>query len=151
MQEVQYNPMLVENMDRNMGRLRWVLLGFSALLLVIAVLLINNTIRLAIYSKRFLIRTMYLVGATGWFIKKPFLGRSLWHGLIAAVLAIGLLVGTVRLLLYFIPDMAALVQPLPMALLLGGVVVAGLVLSLLSTWFAVRRYVRMDMDELNWS
>lgn len=150
-QEVQYNPMLVENMDRNLGRLRWVLLGFSALLLVIAVLLINNTIRLAIYSKRFLIRTMYLVGATGWFIKKPFLGRSLWHGLIAAVLAIGLLVGAVQLLLHFIPDMAILVQPLPMALLLGGVVVAGLVLSLLSTWFAVRRYIRMDMDELNWS
>jgi cell division transport system permease protein len=68
-------------------------LGFTALLLIIAVALINNTIRLAIYSKRFLIRTMHLVGATQWFIKKPFLGQSLWQGIIGAVLAIGLLVG----------------------------------------------------------
>ena len=149
--EVKYNPMVVENIDANMGRIRWVLLGFSALLLVIAVALINNTIRLAIYSKRFLIRTMHLVGATGWFIKKPFLGRSLWQGLIAAVLAIGLLVGVIRMLLHFQPDMRTLVQPVPLAILLAGVVFAGLVISLLSTWFAVRRYLRMNTDELNWS
>ncbi len=127
------------------------LLGFSALLLIIAVALINNTIRLAIYSKRFLIRTMHLVGATGWFIKKPFLGRSLWQGIIAAVLAIGLLVGMIQLLIHFQPDMRTLVQPLPLAILLAGVVIAGLVISLLSTWFAVRRYLRMNTDELNWS
>lgn len=149
--EVKYNPMVVENIDANMGRIRWVLLGFSVLLLVIAVALINNTIRLAIYSKRFLIRTMHLVGATGWFIKKPFLGRSLWQGLIAAVLAIGLLVGVIRMLLHFQPDMRTLVQPVPLAILLAGVVFAGLVISLLSTWFAVRRYLRMNTDELNWS
>ncbi|MBL0046410.1 MAG: cell division protein FtsX [Flavobacteriales bacterium] len=150
-QEVKYNPMVVENIDANMGKIRWVLLGFSALLLVIAVALINNTIRLAIYSKRFLIRTMHLVGATSWFIKKPFLGRSLWQGMIAAVLAIGLLVGVIQLLIHFQPDLRTLVQPVPLALLLAGVVIAGLVLSLLSTWFAVRRYLRMNTDELNWS
>ena len=149
--EVKYNPMVVENIDANMGKIRWVLLGFSALLLVIAVALINNTIRLAIYSKRFLIRTMHLVGATSWFIKKPFLGRSLWQGIIAAVLAIGLLVGVIQLLIHFQPDLRTLVQPVPLALLLAGVVVAGLVLSLFSTWFAVRRYLRMNTDELNWS
>jgi cell division transport system permease protein len=149
--EVSYNPMVVENIDVNMVRLRWVLLGFSALLLIIAVALINNTIRLAIYSKRFLIRTMHLVGATGWFIKKPFLGRSLWQGIIASVLAIGLLVGMIQALIHFQPDMRTLVQPLPLAILLAGVVVAGLVISLLSTWFAVRRYLRMNTDELNWS
>jgi cell division transport system permease protein len=149
--EVKYNPVVIENIDANMGKLRWALLGFSALLLIIAIALINNTIRLAIYSKRFLIRTMYLVGATGWFIKKPFLGRSLWQGLIAAVLAIGMLVGAIRLLIHFVPDMRALVHPVPLATLLGGVVMAGLVISLLSTWFAVRRYLRMNTDELNWS
>jgi len=149
--EVKYNPVVIENIDANMGKLRWALLGFSALLLIIAVALINNTIRLAIYSKRFLIRTMHLVGATGWFIKKPFLGRSLWQGLIAAVLAIGMLVGAIRLLIHFVPDMRTLVHPVPLAILLGGVVMAGLVISLLSTWFAVRRYLRMNTDELNWS
>ena len=149
--EVNYNPMVVANIDANLDKIRWVLLGFSALLLVIAVALINNTIRLAIYSKRFLIRTMYLVGATGWFIKRPFLGRSLWQGIIAAVLAIGLLVGVIRLLVHFQPDMSILVQPLPLAILLAAVIVAGLLISLFSTWFAVRRYLRMNTDELNWS
>lgn len=149
--EVKYNPMVVQNIDANMGKLRWGLVGFSALLLIIAVALINNTIRLAIYSKRFLIRTMHLVGATGWFIKKPFLGRSLWQGIIASVLAIGLLAAAVWLALHFMPDLRALIDPLMLGLLLAGVVVSGLIISLLSTWFAVRRYLRMDTDELNWS
>jgi cell division transport system permease protein len=149
--EVSYNPMVVENMNALLGRLRWVLLGFSALLLIIAVALINNTIRLAIYSKRFLIRTMHLVGATGWFIKKPFIGRSLWQGLIASVLAIGILAGLIYLGIHFIPDLRTLLDPVSLALLLVGVVILGLVISLLSTWFAVRRYLRMNTDELNWS
>ncbi|MFT3884305.1 MAG: permease-like cell division protein FtsX [Flavobacteriales bacterium] len=149
--EVQYNAVVVENIDANMGKLRWALLLFSALLLVIAVALINNTIRLAIYSKRFLIRTMHLVGATSWFIKRPFIVTSLWQGLIAAVLAIGLLVGVIQLCLHFVPDLRSLIQPVPLAILLAGVVLAGLVISLLSTWFAVRRYLRMNTDELNWS
>lgn len=149
--EVKYNPVVVENIDANMGKVRWVLAGFSALLLIIAVALINNTIRLAIYSKRFLIRTMHLVGATGWFIKRPFLGNSLWQGIIASILAIGLLVGCIQLLVHFQPDLGVLVQPLPLAILLGAVVVMGLIISLLSTWFAVRRYLRMNTDELNWT
>jgi cell division transport system permease protein len=149
--EVSYNPMLVENINDNLGKIRWVLVGFSALLLFIAVALINNTIRLAIYSKRFLIRTMHLVGATSWFIKKPFLGKSVWQGMISAVVAMGLLVGMIQLLIHFQPDLELLVKPIPLAILLGGVVIAGLLLSLVSTWFAVRRYLRMDTDELNWS
>lgn len=149
--EVKYNPVVVENIDANMGRLRWIMLGFSALLLVIAVALINNTIRLAIYSKRFLIRTMHLVGATGWFIKRPFLGTSLWQGIVASILAIGLLVGTIRGLVQWQPDLGALVQPKLLALLLGGIVVLGLLISLLSTALAVRRYLRMNTDDINWT
>ena len=150
-QEVKYNPVVVENINANMGKLRWVLLGFSALLLVIAVALINNTIRLAIYSKRYLIRTMHLVGATGWFIKRPFLGNSLWQGIVSSILAIGLLVGSIQLLVHWQPDMATLVQPKPLAMLLGGIVVLGLLISLISTALAVRRYLRMNTDELNWT
>lgn len=149
--EVQYNPVVVENIDRNLGKIRLVLLLFSVLLLFIAVALINNTIRLAIYSKRFLIRTMHLVGATGWFIKRPFIATSLWQGVIASVLAIGLLVGMIQLLVHYQPDLAVLVQPEPLAILLAAVVVLGLLLSMISTWFAVRRYLRMNTDELNWS
>jgi cell division transport system permease protein len=80
-EEVAYNAAVVENIDTNMGKLTLIVLGFTALLLIIAIALINNTIRLAIYSKRFLIRTMHLVGATQWFIKRPFLGQSLWQGI----------------------------------------------------------------------
>lgn len=149
--EVKYNPVVVENIDANMGKLRWVMLGFSLLLLVIAVALINNTIRLAIYSKRFLIRTMHLVGATGWFIKRPFLGNSLWQGAVAAVLAMALLVGTIQMLVHWQPDLGTLVHPAPLAVLLAGIVATGLLISLASTAFAVRRYLRMNTDELNWT
>jgi len=150
-QEVAYNAAVVENIDANMGKLRWIMLGFSALLLVIAVALINNTIRLAIYSKRFLIRTMHLVGATGWFIKRPFLAGSLWQGLVAAILAIGALVGSIQLMVHWQPDLGSLVHPRPLAILLGAIVALGLLISLLSTALAVRRYLRMNTDELNWT
>ncbi|MGV9011937.1 MAG: cell division protein FtsX [Flavobacteriales bacterium] len=150
-QEVKYNPVVVENINANMGKLRWILLGFSALLLVIAVALINNTIRLAIYSKRYLIRTMHLVGATSWFIKRPFLGNSLWQGIVSSILAIGLLVGSIQLMVHWQPDLVTLVQPEPLAILLGGIVLLGLLISLLSTALAVRRYLRMNTDELNWT
>ena len=151
-QEVAYNAALVENIDANLRKLGLVLLGFCALLLIIAVALINNTIRLAVYSKRFLIRTMHLVGATHWFIKRPFLAQGLWQGLVAAVLSVGLLVGALRLLeRYLLPDLMAFTDLKLLGVLLLGVVVLGLVIALVSTWFAVRRYLRMNIDELNWS
>lgn len=149
--QVAYNPVVVENIADNMSTIRLLLLVFSGLLLVIAVALINNTIRLAIYSKRFLIRTMHLVGATGWFIVRPFIATSVWQGIIASILAIGLLVGSVHVLILYMPDLSMLVHPVPMAILLAGVVVMGILLSIASTWFSVRRYLRMDTDELNWS
>lgn len=150
-EEVKYNKDVVSNITSNMRKLGLLLLGFATLLLVIAVALINNTIRLAIYSRRFLIRTMHLTGATQWFIKKPFLGQSLWHGLVASVLAIGLLTATVRLITHFVPDLRELIDPLMLARLFLGTVLLGLLISLVSTWFAVRRYLRMNIDELNWS
>lgn len=149
--KIFYNATTVENMHANMNRLRLALAGFSVLLLIIAVALINNTIRLAIYSKRFLIRTMYLVGATSWFIKKPFLAGSLWQGIVASVLAIGLLAGLIQVLMRYMPDLRDPTDAPMLALIFGGVVFLGLVISLLSTWFAVRRYLRMNTDELNWS
>ena len=139
-QEVAYNAAVVENIDANVGKLdARSCSGFTALLLIIAIALINNTIRLAIYSKRFLIRTMHLVGATQWFIKKPFLGQSLWQGIVGAVLAIGLLVGLLQLAQALHARPACLHRHAPrLAMLFGGVLVLGLLISLVSTWFAVR-------------
>ncbi|MCB0770293.1 MAG: permease-like cell division protein FtsX [Flavobacteriales bacterium] len=149
--EVAYNAAVVENIEANVGRLGLMVLGFTALLLIIAIALINNTIRLAIYSKRFLIRTMHLVGATQWFIKKPFLGQSLWQGLVGAMLAVGLLVGLLQVVKRYMPDLLAFTDMPTLALLFGGVVLLGSVISFISTWFAVRRYLRMNSEDLHWS
>lgn len=150
-EEVAYNAAVVENIDANMGKLTLIVLGFTALLLIIAIALINNTIRLAIYSKRFLIRTMHLVGATQWFIKRPFLGQSLWQGVLGAVLAIGLLVGLLQLAQRYMPDLLAFTDVVTLAILFAGVLVLGLLISLASTWFAVGRYLRMNSEDLHWS
>jgi len=150
-EEVAYNAAVVENIDTNMGKLTLIVLGFTALLLIIAIALINNTIRLAIYSKRFLIRTMHLVGATQWFIKRPFLGQSLWQGILGALLAIGLLVGLLQLAQHYMPDLLAFTDALTLAILFAGVLVLGLLISLASTWFAVGRYLRMNSEDLHWS
>ena len=150
-EEVAYNAAVVENIDTNMGKLTLIVLGFTALLLIIAIALINNTIRLAIYSKRFLIRTMHLVGATQWFIKRPFMGQSLWQGLLGGVLAIGLLVGLLQLAQRYMPDLLAFTDAFRLGLLFVGVLALGLLISLASTWFAVGRYLRMNSEDLHWS
>ncbi len=147
--EVSYNATVLENIDANLRKLTLIGGLFCLLLLIIAVALLNNTIRLAIYSKRFLIRTMHLVGATQWFIKKPFLGRSLWQGLVAGVLAIGLLVAMLGVARNYVPDLLAFTDVVALAVLFGGVLLLGLLISLVSTWFAVRRYLRMRTDDLN--
>lgn len=149
--EVAYNAAVVENIDNNMRKLTLIVLGFTALLLIVAIALINNTIRLSIYSRRFLIRTMHLVGATQWFIKRPFLGQSLWQGLLGAVLAVGLLVGVLQLARHYMPDLLAFTDVLTLAILFAGVLVLGLLISLVSTWFAVGRYLRMNSEDLHWS
>ena len=150
-QEVSYNAAVVENIDTNMRKLGLLVAGFTALLLLIAIALINNTIRLAIYSKRFLIRTMHLVGATQWFIKRPFLGQSFWQGIMGAMLAVGLLVGLLQLARRYMPDVLAFTDMPSLAMVFGGVLLLGLLISLLSTWFAVGRYLRMNSEDLHWS
>jgi len=150
-QEVAYNATVVENIDGNMANLNLGGLIFLALLLFVAVALINNTIRLAIYSKRFLIRTMHLVGATQWFIKRPFLASGMWQGLIAALLAVGVLTGLLQLGKEYVPDLLAFTDAKALAVLFAVVLAVGLLISLASTWFAVGRYLRMDYEDLHWS
>ena len=151
LQDVAYNASVIENMQANFFRLNIGGLIFMGLLLIVAVALINNTIRLAIHSQRFLIRTMHLVGATQWFIKRPFVVGGLWQGLVAAFLAIGALVGLLWLGRHYMPDLLAFTDALSLGLLFGIVVAVGLLIALLSTWFAVRRYLRMDHEALHWS
>lgn len=146
--EVFYHKSLVELVNQNIRRISFVLLAFTLVLMLISIALINNTIRLSVYSKRFIIRSMQLVGATQRFIRKPFLLKSLWHGLLSAIIAI-ILLGVV---LYFsrsiLPELVDM-QDIDMFLSLFGIVtLLGLFITGFSTLFAVRKFLRISQDRL---
>lgn len=146
--EVFYHKSLVELVNSNIRKISIVLLLFTLVLLLISVALISNTIRLSVYSKRFIIKSMLLVGATQSFIRKPFLLKSLLHGFISALIAIVLL----AVVLYFsrsaLPELVDL-QDIDMFLSLFGIVTAlGLIITGISTLFAIRRYLRISNDKL---
>ena len=146
--EVLYQKSLVQDLNNNIALISGILLGFSILLLIIAYALISNTIRLAVYSHRFLIRSMLLVGATSRFIRKPFIIKGIAQGAVASLFAIILLTGLVVTARNQIPDLSALDDWKAYALLALGVIVAGILLAGISTILAVRRYIRMHVDEL---
>ena len=146
--EVLYQKSLVQDLNNNIALISGILLGFSILLLIIAYALISNTIRLAVYSHRFLIRSMLLVGATSRFIRKPFIIKGIAQGAVASLFAIILLTGLVVTARNQIPDLSALDDWKAFALLALGVIVAGILLAGISTILAVRRYIRMHVDEL---
>lgn len=146
--DVVYSPDLIRQVNENINRIGIIILAFSLLLLVIAVALINNTIRLAIYSKRLLIRSMQLVGATRWFITKPFIGSGLLNGIIAGLIAIVLILGVLYLAQQEIPEFFELTDLIMFAELFGAVLLLGIFISGISTWLAVRRFLRMPAEKI---
>ena len=146
--EVVYQKSLIDTINQNVRLISVGFLGFGLILLLIAITLINNTIRLAIFSQRFLIKSMQLVGATKNFIRKPFLVYGLLHGLIASLVAIGLMI----IILYFvkseIPEIEVLNNWGQLGVVLAGIVISGIIISGLSTWFAVSRFLRLKIYEL---
>ncbi|MEI6749757.1 MAG: cell division protein FtsX [Bacteroidales bacterium] len=146
--EVYYQKSLVEMVNQNVKKISMVLLGFSILLLLISVGLINNTIRLSVYSKRFLIKSMLLVGATRNFIQRPFIMRGLFHGFYAALLAITLLLGVLYIARRQMPELIGLLDLKMFIALFGLLVLSGMILSSASTWLAVRKFLRMKTDHL---
>jgi cell division transport system permease protein len=146
--EVWYEDSLLYLINENVRKISIFLLIISSFLFLIAVTIINNTIRLAIYSKRFLIRTMQLVGATRSFIRKPFLIRSVYHGVLASLIAMLLLIG----LLYLIEKeflMLFSFESTRLLLILGFVLVlAGILINLVSTFLSVNRYLDISEDKL---
>jgi cell division transport system permease protein len=146
--KVFYQKSQVDAINRNIRRVSIVLLGFSSLLLLIAIALIHNTIRLSVYSRRFIIRTMRLVGATRGFITRPFILRGILKGLISALLAIVLLMGLVYAVMRRLPELSGFMDAELYLAVFGLVIVVGVMLSWISTWFAVRRFIRMKEDDL---
>ena len=147
-EEVVYQRSLVEALNANLSKISLVLGVFIALLLFVSFVLINNTIRLNVYARRFTIHTMKLVGATRSFIRAPFLLQSAFQGIFSAMIAILGLIG----LLYFIrSEVSQLFEIFSLDLLLivmAIVLISGLLICLVSTWFVVNKLVSLDKDDL---
>jgi len=125
-----------------------VVLGFSALLLLIAIALINNTIRLAVFSKRFIIRSMQLVGATRSFIMRPFIWQGIVNGIWASILALILIVGVLYFVKSELPELMNIQDIKSLVELFGLVILLGIFISVISTIFAVNKYIRSDLNKL---
>ncbi len=146
--QVFYVEGLIESINQNVTRVGLVLAGIVGILLVTVVLLINNTIRLALFSQRFLIRSMQLVGAKRWFIKGPFLLRALVYGLFAGLLASGGLWVLLRYANSKIEDLSLLMNTENLLLLMMALLVIGMLVAVISTYFSIRKYLKMSLDEL---
>ncbi len=146
--EVYYQKSLVSMINKNLRKISLVMFGFSLLLLMIAIALINNTIRLSVYSRRFIIRSMQLVGATESFIRKPFVIKGVLQGAISAALAILLLLGIIETLRENIPELKLLSSNIALVFLFGAILTGGIILGAFSTSMAVGKYLRMDSDKL---
>jgi cell division transport system permease protein len=146
--EVVFDRLLIEKMNDNLRLLSMGLLIGALLLSLIAIALINSSIRLAIYSKRFIIKTMQLVGATTGFIRRPFLMKSLLHGALGSIFAILMLSGVFYLLISYIPGLEQLQEPLKLGLLALLIFISGLLISLTCTFFALRKYLKLKTDQL---
>ena len=146
--EVYYQKSLVDLVNKNVKTIGLVILIFSSLLMIICIALINNSIRLSIYSKRFLIKTMQLVGATQGFIRKPFIVRGVKHGVYGAFIAILLLSGVIYLMQKQIPELVELQDIDLFVTLFVFVIILGVFITFVSTLLAVRKYVRLKTDDL---
>ncbi|MFM8912647.1 MAG: cell division protein FtsX [Flammeovirgaceae bacterium] len=145
---VYYVENLIDSINKNVTKIGLVLMSLVALLLITIVLLINNTIRLALFSQRFLIRSMQLVGAKRWFIQKPFLGRAILHGIIAGIIASGLLIAVISFATKRIEELALIQNNDRLITLMGSLLVIGIVVALGSTYRAVAKYLNLSLDEL---
>ncbi len=146
--EVNYVESLVESINENLTKIGFILLGLAFVFLLVVVVLINNTIKLALFSQRFLIRSMQLVGATGGFIRKPFLSRSVIYGVVSGIISCGLIYLFVVWLNQQLEDLSQLHSMQQFIILFGSIMVIGVMVTFSSTYFAVKKYLRTSLDEL---
>lgn len=146
--DVQYQASLVESINRNVRTLTYIFSAFSLLLLLVSVALINNTIRIALYARRLLIKSMLLVGATRGFIRKPFLVSGFWNGIIGGMLAVLMLAGAFYFAAGKVPELILITDPKIIGIIAGSVIILGILLSFICTLFAVNKYLRYRTDDL---
>ena len=147
-EEVEYQQTLVETLNENLARISLVLGVFILLMLFISFVLINNTVRLNVFSRRFTVHTMQLVGATRAFIRRPFMRGAVVQGLLSSVLALAVLIGVLALLRRSFPQLFSVFDTRSLLIVAGTVVACGVLICVLSTYFVVNKLVSLDKDQL---
>ena len=146
--EVFYQKSLVQLVNQNIRKIGLFIVVFSAFLFLVAIALINNTIRLSIYSKRFIINTMQLVGATRGFIRRPFIFRGVLQGVYASIISMIMLSGVIYFFQNEFDKIVSLQDIEIVAPLFGAVLLVGMFISWISTFFAVNKYLKIKVDKL---
>ena len=146
--EVQYNQVLVSNLSNMIRKVSFILLAVAIVISVLVIILIENTIRLAMFSNRFLIKTMQMVGATRWFIAKPMDIRALINGAISGLIAIGGIVGVIFVTERWLPEIRALRDYTLLSAMCVVIVLLGICISFISTHRSVVKYLKMKLDDL---
>ena len=138
---------VIDSVNHNLTRLMWIMLAVAAALLVISFVLINNTVSLSVYSRRFIIHTMRLVGATAGFIRRPFIKAGAMNGLVAACVACGVLAAVQAWVMNSDPALATVLDWRVSAMIYVALIILGMLICLLASAFATTRYLRSDIDD----
>ncbi len=146
--EVKYNEILFGNVESSLGSVSYVLIGLAVLFVIIALFLINSTIRLNLYARRFSIKSMQLVGATHWFIIKPFVIRSFFNGLYGGILSLALLCAILWVLPNYLPSVQLLYDTESFAILFIGLILVGILVSMVSSWISTNKYLKAKIEDL---
>jgi cell division transport system permease protein len=148
MLKVSYRDEMFTNVNQRLQKWVYLTLIIACMLLFIAIGMINNTIRLALFSKRFLIKTMQLVGATPRFIRRPFFWSAIGQGLVSGIIAGTMILGLIKFLSYYYPMILDMTDLTLFFYVLVGIILFGILITLTSTYFALRKYLRLKLDEL---
>lgn len=147
-QDITYDAGLLQAINRNIRRFAFIVLGLAGLLFAIALILMDNTIRLSMFSNRFLIRSMKLVGATHGYITRPFVLKGVFNGLLSGILAALAMIGLFYAVEQRMEGLAFFDDVLLLVAVVAGMLALGVLISLTSTWLAVRKYMNMKLDNL---
>ena len=146
--QVEYSKELIDNINKNVANISFVFIGLFLVLLIISVILINNTLRIALFSQRFLIRSMQLVGATANYILRPFIFRGMIYGLIAGIISSGLLYVIIEIADRRISNLELVISLEQLGVIFISLIFTGIIMVILSTYSAVSKYLNSTLDEL---
>ena len=146
--QVEYSKELIDNINKNVANISFVFIGLFLILLIISVILINNTLRIALFSQRFLIRSMQLVGATANYILRPFILRGMMYGLIAGIISSGMLYVIIEIADRRISNLELVISLDQLGVIFISLIFTGIIMVILSTYSAVSKYLNSTLDEL---